>query len=108
MYSNQKDMEKQFTYSEDEVKQIIQQTINHTWSNFPDNLRGKVATELYEKLRKKEQQVFYRVCNENTLRGLNGYIDKGWVIANMIPMTVSTGNNSYYTGKVCFLLEKEK
>jgi hypothetical protein len=39
---------------------------------------------------------------------INGYIDRGWYIANMIPLTVSTGGNAYLRGKVCFLLEREK
>lgn len=52
----------------------------------------------------KEQKV---VITDSEIN-INNYIDKGWVVANMIPMTISTGNNSFYNGKVCFLLEKEK
>lgn len=52
----------------------------------------------------KEQKVIMT----NDQHEINGYIDKGWIIANMIPMTVNTGNRSYDTGKVCFLLEREQ
>ena len=52
----------------------------------------------------KEQKVVIT----DTDRDINSYIDKGWIVVNMIPMTISTGNNSFYNGKVCFLLEKEK
>lgn len=52
----------------------------------------------------KEQKVV--IPNDDN--EINGYIDRGWIVVNMIPMMVSTGNNSFYNGKVCFLLEKEK
>lgn len=59
-----------FTYNEDEVKEIIRKTVDQTSPSFHDNLKLKMADELYEKLRKKEEKVFYRVCNQHTLRGL--------------------------------------
>lgn len=63
-------MEKSFTYSEIEVKEIVHKTVERTCPDFNENMRSKIADELYEELRKKEEKVFYRVCNENTLRGL--------------------------------------
>lgn len=63
-------MEKSFTYSEIEVKEIVHKAVERTCPAFNENMRSKIADELYEDLRKKEEKVFYRVCNENTLRGL--------------------------------------
>lgn len=63
-------MEKSFTYSEIEVKEIVHKAVERTCPDFNENMRSKIADELYEDLRKKEEKVFYRVCNENTLRGL--------------------------------------
>lgn len=63
-------METPFTYSEDEVKEIIHKVITKTCPSFHENLRIKYADEIYEELRKKEEKVYYRVCNQHTLRGL--------------------------------------
>jgi hypothetical protein len=63
-------METPFTYSEDEVKEIVHKAIERTCPDFNENMRTKIADELYEDLRKKEERVFYRVCNQHTLRGL--------------------------------------
>lgn len=52
----------------------------------------------------KEQKI---VITDND-RDINGYIDRGWFVANMIPMTVSTGSGTVNNGKICFLLERQK
>ncbi len=58
------------TYTEKEVQEIIRKTVDKTSPLFHDNLKSKMAEELFEEFKKKEPKIFYRVCNENTLRGL--------------------------------------
>lgn len=60
----------QKTYSEDEVKNIINETVNKTCLNLNEFLRLKLVDTIFEQLRKKDEKVFYRVCHEETLRGL--------------------------------------
>lgn len=57
------------TYTEEEVKAIIEKTVDTTYQNFHSVSRTKLTDDLYEELRKKPQ-VFYRVCHETSLRGL--------------------------------------
>ncbi len=58
------------TYTEKEVQEIIRKTVDKTSPLFHDNLKTKMAEELFEEFKKKEPQIFYRVCNQHTLRGL--------------------------------------
>lgn len=56
-------------YSEEEMKDIILKVVNRTSPHFHENMKTKIADELYEDYRKKGV-TFYRVCHEKTLRGL--------------------------------------
>ena len=57
------------TYTESEVKEIIYKTVDKVSPLFHQNFKNALSEDVYNELRKKTR-VFYRVCHENTLRGL--------------------------------------
>jgi hypothetical protein len=58
------------TYTEQEVKEIVRQTIDKTCTYFHENLKVALANDIYDEVRKKEPKIFYRVCNQVTHRGM--------------------------------------
>ncbi len=58
------------TYTEKEVQDIIRKTVDKVSAFFSDSFKAKISEELFEEFRVKEPKTFYRVCNQETLRGM--------------------------------------
>jgi hypothetical protein len=58
------------TYTEKEVQEIIRKTVERVSPFFHTNVKRLLSDEIFEELKTKEKKTFYRVCNQETLRGL--------------------------------------
>ena len=63
-------MKPKYIYTEEDVKQIVRDTIDKTCLFFHENHKVHLTNEIYDEVRKKEPKIFYRVCNQETLRGM--------------------------------------